>query len=633
VKSPPVRKPTAARLVLLWGFAAALRLSDAATPAEGLMTSEDGDAVRVKSGYLDVRLSLSHPALLFLGVDSLGFGKVQNNVLAADSGSATRYWVEHSVTKSGASVRYSGSAAAGAASPGWTIEATGRGLRFASQWSAAGPPAPLTLSFDTRRCYSTLLGLFDARGDIPLPAVLHLPGFGTLRLTSGGAPAALGYASGPGWIRVTLPAASESRPDVAYRWDVTTLCPDQPGAPTDHRYDGFRRNWLNIFQLNPNRRMLSNNTNSDTCGFCYYQYADIARETPPLADNLYALDMVRQSLELVLAGARTYGMPGYGDFPEETSDTFPSLLIAALDYAEGRRDTAWLRRNYSGLRAWAERMLATDRDGRGLIQYAASGNAGSWPEGPPKVRPSNWWDTIGFGHEDAYANALAYRALRGMHQMAAELERTEDAVRYEAAARRLHDAYFSAFFDPSTGVLAGWRSADGQLHDYYFLYVNGIAILYGLVPPDRAAGIMDRLWDKMRQVGYSDFRLGLPGNLVPVARRDYAHKDPRYGGGAREDNADGFQVYENGGATACYAYFTIAALDRVGRHTRAERILFPILGAFDRREFEETGRNGRTNDWRKWDGTAEGYEGFLVDNYYTLLAVPRRSGPGASLRD
>jgi hypothetical protein len=123
-------------------------------------------------------------------------------------------------------------------------------------------------------------------------------------------------------------------------------------------------------------------------------------------------------------------------------------------------------------------------------------------------------------------------------------------------------------------------------------------------------------------VGYTDFRLGLPGNLVPIARKDYAHLNPRYGGGVREDNSDGFQIYQNGGASACFSYFTIAAFDRVGQHERASRILLPILGAFDDRVFEGVGSNGLTNDWRKWDGTAEGYEGFLTDNYYALLAVP-----------
>jgi hypothetical protein len=111
---------------------------------------------------------------------------------------------------------------------------------------------------------------------------------------------------------------------------------------------------------------------------------------------------------------------------------------------------------------------------------------------------------------------------------------------------------------------------------------------------------------------------------VPVARKDYAHKDPRYGGGVREDNADGFQVYENGGATASFSYFTIAAFDRVGQHPRADQILLPVLDAFEKREFEGAGENHLTNDWRKWDGTAEGYEGFLVDNYYVLLAAAQR---------
>jgi hypothetical protein len=590
--------------------------------------TEEGDGVRVRSDYLNVKFSLGRPALLFLGVDSLGGGRVDHDVLSADAGGAPAYSAERNTDARGASVSYSRGPERGPGPAEWTLVATGRGIRFTSRWSTAGRPEPLVLSFDTHRCYSTLLGLFDAKGDLALPAVLHLPGFGTLRLASSASPhAAVGYASGPGWIRVTLPPAAEAYPIVEYSWDVTTVCPQVAGAADDRRLDGFRRNWLNIFQLNPNRRLLSNNTDSDSCGFCYYEYADIALETPPLAENLFALDMVRQSLESVLSGTKTYGMPGYGDFPEESSDTFPSLLIAACDYVEGRRDTDWLRRNYRGLRAWADRMLATDRDGSGLIEYVATGNSGSWPEGPPKVRPSNWWDTIGFGHQDAYANALAYRALLGMGRLADLLGRTDDAGRYGAAARRLHDAYFPAFFDPATGVLAGWRSADGQLHDYYFLFVNGIAVLYGLVPADRAAGIMDRLWDEMGRVGYTNFRLGLPGDLVPVPRRDYAHKDPRYGGGAREDNTDAFQVYENGGASACFANFTIAAFDRVGQHGRAGQILFPILDAFEKREFEGSGPNHLTNDWRKWDGTSEGYEGFLVDNYYTLLAVPHRNDP------
>jgi Bacterial alpha-L-rhamnosidase 6 hairpin glycosidase domain len=598
----------------------------AAAADAGPQTVDEGDGLRIRSGYLNAKLSLSRPALLFLGVDSLGEGKVGHDVLLEDAAPQAAY----AITRTGGSSSVAGVAYSRPSAPGaeWELSASAGSLFFTSTASTAGALDPLVLSFDTHRCYATLLGLFEEKGDIALPAVLHLPGFGTLRLSCSEPHASLGYSSGPGWVKITLPAATAGTRHIGYEWQVTTLCPQVDGAVNDPRLDGFRRNWLNIFQLNPNRRLLSNNTNSDSCGFCYYEYADIARATPPLAPDLFALDMVRQSLDGVLGGTKTYGMPGYGDFPEDSSDTLPSLLIAADDYVEGREAWPWLRINYSKLRTMAEAMLATDRNGDGLVKYVASGNSGSWNEGLPKVRPSNWWDTIGFGYEDAYSNALAYRALAGMQRMAKGLRNSGDAERYQAAARKLHDAYFPAFFNPSTGLVGGWRSADGVLHDYAFTFVNGIAVLYGLVPGEQAGAIMDRLWDKMKQVGYERFRMGLPGNLIPVARKDYAHKDPRYGGGLREDNADGFQIYENGGATACFSYFTIAAFDRVGQHARADRILFPILDAFEKREFEGTGDNGKTNDWRKWDGTAEGYEGFLVDNYYLPLAVTDRQEAG-----
>jgi hypothetical protein len=261
----------------------------------------------------------------------------------------------------------------------------------------------------------------------------------------------------------------------------------------------------------------------------------------------------------------------------------------------------------------------------------AGENSGSWPA-QLKDRPANWWDTIGFGHEAAYANALAYRALNGMEELAWRSGHPDDQARYRAAAHKLRAAYFDAFYDPATGVLAGWRSADGQLHDYYFLWVNGIAIHYGLVPKDKANGIMDHLLAKMKEVGYSRFDLGLPGNLIPVARKDYVDHDPRFGGGTNEDNSDGFQRYENGGATGCYAYFTLAALYDLGRIEEADKMLFPMLGAFARGAFQGRCDNGMCKDWKAWDGTCWGYEGFLVDNYYPLLAVLDREAALARAR-
>ena len=130
---------------------------------------------------------------------------------------------------------------------------------------------------------------------------------------------------------------------------------------------------------------------------------------------------------------------------------------------------------------------------------------------------------------------------------------------------------------------------------------------------------MDRLLAKMKQVGYTRFDLGLPGNLIPIAKKDYVTGAiHRYGGAVKEDGSDGFQIYENGGATACFAYFTLAALYDLGRREEADRILFPMLDAFEKRGFEGGGANGMSNDWKTWDGTPWGLEGFLTDNYYAF---------------
>jgi len=465
----------------------------------------------------------------------------------------------------------------------------------------------------------------ETNGSIRLPAILHFPGQGSVQVSTDLDHAdPLGYATTRKDVRITFPAATREHPTLVYRLEVVCRYPNIPEISANPQLDGFRRDWLNIFQINPQRHMLANNSGSDACGFCFYEYADIAKQTPPLADKLTALDLVRQTLERIIGGAKACGMPGYTrgheDRPECSADTLPSFLIAAKDYVDGSKDQAWLITNYDQLKSWTDQMLATDRTGDGLVKYILSGNSGSWPE-KIKYRPGNWWDTIGFGNEDAYANALAYRALLGMAKLAQQSNHSRDSVHYRAAANKLKASYLKTFYDSATGVLAGWKSSDGQLHDYYFLWVNGIAILYGLVPKDKANGIMDRLLTKMKAVGYTNFALGLPGNLIPVSRKDYVDHHHSAGGGTNVDGSDGFQIYENGGATSCFVYFTLAALYDLGRHAEADKILFPMLQNYDKGGFENRDAQGHSSDWRMWDGTPTGYEGFLGDNYYTMLAV------------
>ena len=605
---------TAAAIISRRSFAA----QSAGAPSDNFHFSSDS---------IEAQLSPTAPEFLSLAIDGLGKGRRGANIVDTTAGASG---FKASTFNSGGvfRVEYRSDIADKDARPAWTFEFSGNRMIFQSEWSASAEPVPAIFRFSLPQVHSTVLGLFKRDNLLATPAVMHFPGQGSVRITANVPDLDLTYESTRGMPVATLmlPGATFAHKQVVYTLEVTAIYPDVEGISNDPRFDAFRRNWLNILQLNPSISALANNTASTSCAFCYYEYGDIGALTPPLASGLAALNIVRQTLDRILAGGIAYGLPAPGNFPTASADTYPSMLIAAADCVRAGQSDTWLAANYGGIRDWAESMIATDTDGDGLFKYSVSGNSGTWPDGFPKVRPSNWWDTIGFGHEDAYGNALAYRALGDMAMMAKKLGQSADATRYQAAAEKLRSAYFSRFYDPKTGVLSGWRSADGRLHDYYFLWVNGIAIHYGLVKKHQANAIMDKLLAKMKEVGYDKFNMGLPGNLITVALNDYVHKMPdgRYGGGVRPDNSDGFQNYENGGATGCFAFFTLAALYDLGRKEEADKILFAMLAEYDRGGFEGRGANGRSNDWRRWDGTPMGYEGFLTDNYYTLMAVPLR---------
>jgi hypothetical protein len=576
-----------------------------------------------QSKFFAARLATNQPAFSFFSVDSLGGGRLDQNPMLAETYFAPGLKLDDNFIYSLGG------------RPVWRVQFSERTLTLRSDYSAGVEAPPFVLNFNQQANHVTLLGLMtpDTR-QMNLPCVLHLPDMGTLRITGDGA---LDYDARrfvkPASVRVAFPPATAERKHVEYKLEVTTIYPKVAGIEKNPRYDGFRRDWLNIFQLNPRIQMLANNSSSDACSFTLFEYSDLALHTPPLARGLTCNDLVRMTLDRYLAGAKGYGQIGYGSeqtgadldswkTPWTSLDTLPSFLIAACNYVNGSHDLKWARANYEKLSAWGKEMMAADTDGDGLIKYPTTGNFGDRPL--TNRRPANWWDTINFGHEDAYANALAYRACRMFAALAKELKHSDNAQYFSAKADKLRAAYAPAFLNPATGVLAGWRSADGQLHDYWFTFVQGAAISCGLLDDQTANSVMDKLLAKMHSVGYTNFALGLPGNLVPVKQGDYIIQEsapqvfgvPRLG-----DGSDGFQFYENGGATACWSYFTIKALQQLGRRAEANAILHPMLDGFTRGEFQGFDASGHSRDWRDWHGGGHGYEGLLVDNYYTLLAL------------
>ncbi|MEC5143959.1 amylo-alpha-1,6-glucosidase [Chitinophaga sp. 212800010-3] len=570
------------------------------------------------SPFFKLTLSAASPQLLYFTADSLGQSHLDNSPLIITAAGET-----FTSRQTGNSISYYKDDQLA-----WQFTCHDKRIEIRSHGNAA----PFEITVAQKKNHCTVLGHMPVDGQVKFPCIWHIPGQGTFRISCNQPDVQLQYDAfrfdsgntrGEPFVKLGFNAAGSGKPELVYVLEPVTIYREMPAIKGDPRFDGYRKNYINIFQLNPRIGTLANNSASDACTFTLFLYAEMARYTPALAKDLTALDLIRNSLDRYLGGMKGYGQVGYKNGAAwqseyDSSDSMPSLIIAACYYILDTKDKTWGRRSYAGIKEWTAKMLATDRDGDGLIEYGYSGNSGSWDDKPFK-RPANWWDTIGFGHADAYSNALAYRALVLLAQVADMLQEKEDTRTYANAAAKLKAAYYPAFFNNKTNVLAGWKSKDGELHDYYFMFVNSIAVCYGLLTREQSAQIMKTMLQKMKDVGYANFRVGLPGNLISIADNDYAHHDPRWG-------YQRFQVYENGGASGCYAYFTLQALYDTGLKKDAERILFPMLESFRDGGFEGNCEGTEmTKDWKTWNGECWGYEGYLVDNYLTLLAVKNYS--------
>lgn len=582
------------------------------------------------SRFIKLSCSKSFPAFDFFAIDSLGKNMLDNNIILKEESEKIKY---NSFSKNNLT-EYRLASQSKNELPVWSVEIKNSSFKFISNYHLENKESFL-FNISQYANHATLLGIMkDGNNEVTLPAVLHCPDMGTLRVTCNNRDQTVIYDAKRfiehPYVKINLPAATPLNKKIEYYFEVVTIHPDVKGLDNDARYDCFRKNFISIFQLNPFLKILANNSASDSCAFTLFEYSEVALYAPELAEGLTAMNLVKMTLDRYLNGTKGYGMLGYDydktwDIPESdtkcnTLDTYPSLLIAASNYLLYSNDKAWLEENQSKLKNWIDKMLKTDLDNDGLLEFCLSGNSGSW-KGDSSMRPANWWDTIGFGNKDAYSNALAYRALILLEEVYRKFGMKDDAEVYKTKAKQLKDKYAKTFHNDKTGVLAGWKSRDEKLHDYWFTFVNSVAICYDLIETSLANSIMDKLFAKMKEVGFTNFELGLPGNLIPVVRADYTDLKPEVGGGKREDNLDGFQIYENGGATACFTYFTIRALQKLGRKKDADIILLPLLKSMSEGGFQGRCANGRTKDWKTWSGECWGYEGFLVDNYMFLLCV------------
>lgn len=94
--------------------------------------------------------------------------------------------------------------------------------------------------------------------------------------------------------------------------------------------------------------------------------------------------------------------------------------------------------------------------------------------------PSNYWDNLCFGNQDAYETALYYNALNSMRDI--ELMRGDEAAaaEYEALAAKVKDKYDKVFWSCKTGRYIACVDADGKRWDPGLTFLNTEALAYGL---------------------------------------------------------------------------------------------------------------------------------------------------------
>ena len=100
------------------------------------------------------------------------------------------------------------------------------------------------------------------------------------------------------------------------------------------------------------------------------------------------------------------------------------------------RDTAWVGRQIDVLHRMADYLQRRDVDKDGLIESYGSGNAGTLRD---PDRADIWFEMMNFGHKNAWANALEYRAFLCMAEMLDATGHPKGGNYYRGIAAKLRE--------------------------------------------------------------------------------------------------------------------------------------------------------------------------------------------------
>ena len=405
---------------------------------------------------------------------------------------------------------------------------------------------------------------------------------------------------------------------VTLNFKVLDECYPHFEGENDPKYNGLKRNWLNAFAMN--------------------------RELYDMGDNIYfhgtghlAIHMKSDLLQMVNEGEeqfeiirRTYesqversfkrcqahdGEVSVNFFNKEKTkgfgcavDSTPGAIIGLVGVSKWNMPLA--KKLLPNAIKAADYIMSRDTDGDGIFEVAFPGDY--MFQECEFGQQTNWWDNFAFGHKDIYFNYLCHRALRELCELLEKLNKRSLAKKYREQLKKFDKVFFDTFYNPETGLMAGWISKNGKVHDYGFTFAVSMGINEGLISKEKGAKMIKILLDIMDKEGYGDLRFGIPGNVMPVAQEDTMYWPCMSDWGR----------YENGGLNGMNGYHFLTSMYNVGMTEEADKILFAILDTYEKEMTHSGLMPGycRSVDWRTKEGVACGYN-YLADNYYFLLSV------------
>jgi hypothetical protein len=604
--------------------------------------------------HLSVGFSLRRPLLTHLGWDAEGFGQARRNRLVTRR---LDLWLSRSEA-SGASGPIVRTTAIDCACSHWSGEVCVEGNRvcYRNLRSSAGvlldavftveprrilveltqraeQDTPVLeaeawrLTWDLKKAMTATAAMPTRRelraGDVQMPALFATDAGGCLACSVLEGPADAvrlqvesykdSAVNTAGIVLGTPPAAGAplvvSREPVraVIEWEVTNLEPvatGRRGKPSP----AIRKHWASLFSnFRSEYAGFSNHGASTNCHNQQRASIDAAVFTARPAKGPDPVELARFTIERGLLDGS-----GYGYHRSLYLDADPILLASAGRIHQAQPDKAWLTRVRPGLVEAARRILDTMAPEGLAVCCHLSGNSGS------QTMSSNACDQVGFGHMDAYVNVWTYRALRNAAVLLREAGDADLARRCRDTALAMREPFARYLVNPDTGWVAGWRSRDGQLHDYAFTFINAPACAFGILDTAAAKRALAGLEALRIKMGLTYAPHGVPFNLLPIAEAD----QPRHVSAAT--TASHFELFCNGSCASEDMGYYVRALATHGFKASARKLARDMEEAFFANVFSPGMSEGA--EFFSWEGLSCGYEGTFGPNFGAFYGIAIERG-------